>query len=174
MVAFASDQVPRTQPPCPGESRSSPGCVARHKICCSTSWMQLRAGVRPVSSEARVGEQIGLPEYARWNHTACGERDISSRCGVSAGAPVRDQSPQPLTQHQRRFSVVCRRWGCECDAHVIGEHNHEVLRRWSAHRRQAAGTQAEPAADSSHDSRWLMGHDGRAAAAAAELVAPAR
>ena len=63
-----------------------------HRMCCSTSWMQLRAGVRPVSSEAlrakpqfqtpselccsnfyrdgtgrsgeahRVGEHIGLPE----------------------------------------------------------------------------------------------------------------
>ena len=66
-------------------------------MCCSTAYTHERAGVRPVMTLARVGEQIGLPAYARSNQTACGERDIASRCGVSAGAPVRDQSPQPMS-----------------------------------------------------------------------------
>lgn len=63
--------------------------------------MHVLAGVRPVSTDARVGEQMGLPEYARWNQTVPGARDIASRWGVpppgtlAAGDPVRDQSPQP-------------------------------------------------------------------------------
>ena len=59
--------------------------------------MQVRDGVRPVRTDMRVGEQIGLPEYARWNHVAPSARFIASRFGVAAGDPVRDQSPHPMS-----------------------------------------------------------------------------
>ena len=55
------------------------------------------AGVLPVITLARVGAQIGFPEYALRNHTAPSALLISSRCGVMAGEPVLLQSPHPMS-----------------------------------------------------------------------------
>ena len=76
---------------------AQPWAPSRQSMCCSTAYMHDRAGVRPVITDARVGAQIGLPEYARSNQAPCGDRDMASRCGVSAGPPVRLQSPQPMS-----------------------------------------------------------------------------
>ena len=80
--------------------------------------MHVRLGVRPVITLARVGLQIGLPLYARWNQTAVSARDIASRCGVVAGAPVRLQSPQPMSSCAARWLGESTSH-CECHGHTF-------------------------------------------------------